>query len=93
MTLDIQKFEKNVKIKFRKKSLLVKAFTHKSADQKNNNEKLEFLGDRVIGLVLSTKLFDRMSHTSTMVLFCRSCVDPEKELHSPANFMMLSGVS
>ena len=68
MTLDIQKFEKNVKIKFRKKSLLVKAFTHKSADQKNNNEKLEFLGDRVIGLVLSTKLFDLYPNENEGVL-------------------------
>ena len=40
------------------KSFLVNALTHKSANQKINNEKLEFLGDRVIGLVLSRKLFD-----------------------------------
>ena len=40
------------------KSFLVDALTHKSANQKINNEKLEFLGDRVIGLVLSRKLFD-----------------------------------
>jgi len=58
MKIDIFKFQKDVKIRFKKKSLLVQALTHKSADQKNNNEKLEFLGDRVIGLVLSKKLFD-----------------------------------
>ena len=58
MTINISKFQKDLKIKFKKKSLLVKALTHKSADQKNNNEKLEFLGDRVIGLILSKKLFD-----------------------------------
>ena len=58
MTIDIFKFQKDIKIRFKKKSLLVQALTHKSADQKNNNEKLEFLGDRVIGLVLSKKLFD-----------------------------------
>ena len=40
------------------KSLLNHALTHKSANQEINNEKLEFLGDRVIGLVLSNKLFD-----------------------------------
>jgi len=55
---NIYKFEKIVKIKFKNKSLITRALTHKSADQKNNNEKLEFLGDRVIGLVLSKKLFD-----------------------------------
>ena len=30
----------------------------KSFDSKNNNEKLEFLGDRVLGLVISKKLFE-----------------------------------
>ena len=47
-----------IKINFKNKYLAESALTHKSANQKNNNEKLEFLGDRVIGLVLSKKLFD-----------------------------------
>jgi len=55
---NIYKTEKILKIKFKDKSLITRALTHKSADQKNNNEKLEFLGDRVIGLVLSKKLFN-----------------------------------
>ena len=58
MTININKFQRDLKIKFKKKSLLFQALTHKSADHKYNNEKLEFLGDRVIGLVLSRKLFD-----------------------------------
>ena len=58
MTININKFQKDLKIKIKNKSLLIMALTHKSANQKNNNEKLEFLGDRVIGLVLSKKLFD-----------------------------------
>ena len=58
MRTNIYKFQKDLKIRFKKKSLLMLALTHKSANQKNNNEKLEFLGDRVIGLVLSRKLFD-----------------------------------
>jgi len=58
MTLNIKKIQKNLKIKFNQKNLLIQAFTHKSANQKINNEKLEFLGDRVIGLILSKKLFD-----------------------------------
>ena len=55
---NIDKFQKILGTKFKNKALLVEALTHKSANQKNNNEKLEFLGDRVIGLVLSKKLFD-----------------------------------
>ena len=58
MTSDIHKFQKSQKIKFKNNSLLIEALTHKSANKKFNNEKLEFLGDRVIGLVLSKQLFD-----------------------------------
>ena len=58
MNSNIQKFEKRLKIKMKNKSLLIDALTHKSANHEINNEKLEFLGDRVIGLVLSNKLFD-----------------------------------
>ena len=53
MNININKFQKDIKVKFRKKTLLIKALTHKSANKKDNNEKLEFLGDRVIGLILS----------------------------------------
>jgi ribonuclease III len=51
-------FEKKIQIKFKNKNFLNKALTHKSSHQTNNNEKLEFLGDRVIGLILSRKLID-----------------------------------
>ena len=38
--------------------MLVKSLTHKSYDNINNNEKLEFLGDRVLGLVIAKKLLE-----------------------------------
>ena len=58
MILNIHKFQKSQKFKFKNSSLLIEALTHKSANKKFNNEKLEFLGDRVIGLILSKKLID-----------------------------------
>ena len=58
MNLNIRKLEKKLNIKMKNISLLIKAVTHKSSNQIDNNEKLEFLGDRVIGLVLSKKLID-----------------------------------
>jgi len=58
MNLNIEKFEKKLKIKLKDSSLLLNALTHKSSNQITNNEKLEFLGDRVIGLILSKKLYD-----------------------------------
>ena len=66
--INIIKFEKDLKIKFKNKSLIKEAFTHKSANQKKNNEKLEFLGDRVLGLVLSKKLFDLYPNETEGVL-------------------------
>ena len=36
-----------------------KALTHKSFKNKENNEKLEFLGDRVLGLIISKKLLEK----------------------------------
>ena len=65
---NIIRAEKFLKTKFKNKSLLMFALTHKSANQKNNNEKLEFLGDRVLGLVLSKKLFDLYPNENEGVL-------------------------
>ena len=58
MNLNTQKFEKKLKINMKNKALLIEALTHKSANREIDNEKLEFLGDRVIGLILSKKMFD-----------------------------------
>ena len=54
----IKNIEKIINIKFTNKELLLKSFIHKSFDKKINNEKLEFLGDRVIGLIISKKLIN-----------------------------------
>ncbi len=43
---------------FKNQNLLKLSLTHKSYDNINNNEKLEFLGDRVLGLVISKKLLE-----------------------------------
>lgn len=52
----IKELEKIIKYTFKDPSLLKVSLTHKSYDSKKNNEKLEFLGDRVLGLVISQKL-------------------------------------
>jgi len=58
MKTKIQDFEKKFKLKFNDYVLIQQSLTHKSANKIYNNEKLEFLGDRVIGLILSKKLYD-----------------------------------
>ena len=56
MTDSINKFENKIGIKFKNKDLLVKSLIHKSHNSNENNEKLEFLGDRVLGLVFAKNL-------------------------------------
>ncbi len=58
MKIDYQNLEKRIKINFRNKDLLIKSLTHKSFNKDNNNEKIEFLGDRVLGLVMAKKLLE-----------------------------------
>ena len=59
MEKKIKEIEKILKYSFKKISLLETALTHKSFDNNDNNEKLEFLGDRVLGLVISEKLLNK----------------------------------
>ncbi len=54
----IKRLQKKIKIDFKNEKILLKAITHKSFDSNNNYENLEFLGDRVLGLVVSKKLYE-----------------------------------
>ena len=58
MKFEFSTLEKKIKINFKNKNLLIKSLTHKSYDKENNNEKLEFLGDRVLGLIIAKKLLE-----------------------------------
>ena len=58
MNKNLSKLQDKLKLKFKNTELLLKAITHKSYNSKNNYEKLEFLGDRVLGLTISKKLLD-----------------------------------
>ena len=56
MIKNLTNFQKKIGINFHNQKLLTKCFTHKSYNPVENNEKLEFLGDRVLGLVISQNL-------------------------------------
>tara|TARA_B100001027_G_C16252713_1_gene325276 strand:- start:1107 stop:1772 length:666 start_codon:yes stop_codon:yes gene_type:complete len=58
MNKSLKEFEEILEYSFKDKGLLNRALTHKSYNNEKNNEKLEFLGDRVLGLVISKKLLD-----------------------------------
>ena len=55
MKINLKSLEEKIKYKFNSKEILSKSLTHKSYSD-NNNEKLEFLGDRVLGLIISKNL-------------------------------------
>ncbi len=60
-----EELEKRIGYSFKNKELLNQALTHKSfnegaPDRQPHNEKLEFLGDAVIGLVITDYLFHRL---------------------------------
>ena len=58
MKIDYLSLEKKIKVNFKNKKLLIRSLTHKSVNKEQNNEKLEFLGDRVLGLVIAKKLLE-----------------------------------
>ena len=58
MKINYHNLEKKINVKFKNKDLLIQALTHKSFNPNENNEKIEFLGDRVLGLVIAKKLLN-----------------------------------
>ena len=58
MSINVTTLEKKIGINFKNKNILIKGLTHKSFNSIDNNEKLEFLGDRVLGLIISKKLIE-----------------------------------
>ena len=58
MKINYTNLEKKIKVNFKNKDLLVRSLTHKSFNKEINYEKIEFLGDRVLGLVMAKKLLE-----------------------------------
>ena len=56
----MKKLQKNISYQFSDIELLTKALTHRSVS-KHNNERLEFLGDSVLGSIISEELYSRHS--------------------------------
>ena len=85
----IKELEIILKYNFKDKSLLHRALTHKSYSGDSNNEKLEFLGDRVLGLVISKKLLDKFPNEKEGIIdkkFAnlvnkKTCIDIAKRLN------------
>ena len=56
-------FEDKINYVFKNKELLALALTHKSAS-KENNERLEFLGDALLNFFITKTIFNKFKDTS-----------------------------
>ena len=57
--MSLEAIEQKIGYEFNDKSLLDLAITHKSSNNFENNERLEFLGDSVLNSVISHYLFSK----------------------------------
>ena len=85
----LHQIEQIIGYKFKNRSLLVKAFTHSSVTDERvmSNERLEFLGDSVLGLVICLNLFERfpgylegdLTKIKSMLVSRKTCAKVMKE--------------
>jgi len=63
-SLDFTMLENQLGYKFKNKEMLLEALTHKSCKKEYNNERLEFLGDAVLDLVVGEYLYSKFPNTA-----------------------------
>ena len=61
---EFYELEKELGYKFQNERLILEALTHKSCKKPYNNERLEFLGDAVLDLIIGEYLFDKFPSVS-----------------------------
>lgn len=59
--MNADKFDELTGYQFRQQALLLQALTHRSYSRSSNNERLEFLGDSVLNLVISNSIYRRFA--------------------------------
>ena len=63
MNKKIEVLEKTLGYKFKNEKLIIEALTHKSHKQPYDNERLEFLGDAVLDLIVGKYLFNKFPNS------------------------------
>ena len=66
--MSLKKLESQIFYKFKDISLLELALVHKSFNNKNNNERLEFLGDSILNLIISDYLYSNFPQVNEGLL-------------------------
>ena len=89
--MSFKAIEQKIGYEFKDKSLLDLAITHKSSNNFENNERLEFLGDSVLNSVISQYLFSKFPNEKEGLLTrMRSYLVKGETLTAIANEMSLS---
>ncbi|HIQ28291.1 MAG TPA: ribonuclease III [Sulfurovum sp.] len=65
---DYSQLEKRLNYTFKDKQLIIEALTHKSHKKPYNNERLEFLGDAVLDLIVGEYLFSKFPKSDEGIL-------------------------
>ncbi len=65
---DYSQLEKRLNYTFKDKQLIIEALTHKSYKKPYNNERLEFLGDAVLDLIVGEYLFSKFPNSNEGIL-------------------------
>ena len=68
MTENKKKLQDTLSYQFINEEILERALTHKSYNKFNNNEQLEFLGDRVLGVVIAEEIFKEIQNSNEGIL-------------------------
>ncbi|MGI5849142.1 MAG: ribonuclease III [Christensenellales bacterium] len=90
--IDFSRLQKDIGYTFSDETLLKKAFIHASADMGESYERLEFLGDAVLGLVISELMFFKKPDCAEGVLTkSRAALVNESTLVQAARELNLSG--
>lgn len=64
---DPEKLARKLGLQFRQPALVTRALTHRSANA-DNNERLEFLGDSVLGFVIAERLYEKFTGADEGIL-------------------------
>lgn len=87
---NLEKLQELLGYKFKDEKLLLKALTHKSTKLAYNNERLEFLGDAVMDLIVADYLFDKFKNTPEGELSkLRSALVNEKSFANIAKYLLI----
>jgi ribonuclease-3 len=100
---DLRKVEQIIGYHFRDPAMLIQAFHHASAvgDRVLSNERQEFLGDAVLGLVICEALFERfpgylegdLTKIKSVLVSRRTCAKVTKELGLQEHLLVGKGMS